>query len=135
MVENIGPHQTWEALRSHPGAKLVDVRTQMEWDTIGVVDMAGAGSSAAYVSWQLAPSMQVNGAFIAEMKAAGIGPEDEIYFLCRSGVRSLAAAAAAREAGFAKSYNIDGGFEGPPDATGARGHLAGWQAEGLPWRR
>ena len=68
-----------------------------------------------------------------DLHTAGLTPDDHIYFLCRSGVRSEAAAHTAEQAGFAHTYNIVGGFEGPPDARGARGHVAGWQADGLPW--
>jgi rhodanese-related sulfurtransferase len=135
MVENISPRQTWDALRNDTRARLVDVRTVPEWDNIGIPDLAAAGKAPALVSWQVAPAMQVNARFIEEMKQAGITGEDHIYFLCRSGARSLAAANAAQAAGFAHVYNIADGFEGPPDASGQRGHVAGWQAEELPWRR
>jgi rhodanese-related sulfurtransferase len=50
-------------------------------------------------------------------------------------VRSLAAAEAARAAGFPNVYNIADGFEGPPDGAGHRGATSGWKAEGLPWRQ
>ena len=135
MVENISPRQTWDALRNEPHARLVDVRTAPEWNHIGVPDLTEAGKEPVLISWQVAPTMQINGAFLDELKKAGLTAEDHIYFLCRSGVRSLAAAAAARAAGFTHVYNIEGGFEGPPDGTGQRGHVAGWQADELPWRR
>ncbi len=135
MVEDVAPKQVWEALVSHPEARLVDVRTSYEWEQIGVPDLTAAGKSPAMVSWQLAPAMQVNPAFLDEMRAAGLTPDDHIYFLCRSGVRSAAAAHQARAAGFPHVYNIADGFEGPPDGTGSRGHVAGWQADALPWTR
>ena len=124
-----------DALASHPGAKLVDVRTDVEWAQIGVPDLAGAGKQPVLLSWQVAPAMQVNPRFVDDMRAAGVTADDHVYFLCRSGVRSLAAAAAAQAAGFPHVYNIADGFEGPPDGQGARGHVAGWQAAGLPWSR
>ncbi len=135
MVENVAPKKVWEALVSHPEAKLVDVRTDMEWAQIGVPDLTGAGKEPAKISLQVAPTMQVNPGFVDEMKAAGITPEDHIYFLCRSGVRSLAAANAAAAAGFPHVYNITDGFEGPPNGQGVRGQLAGWQSDKLPWTR
>ena len=69
------------------------------------------------------------------LRAAGVREEDHVYFLCRSGVRSTAAAEAARAAGFKHTYNIADGFEGPPDGRGMRGRVAGWQADGLPWTK
>ena len=133
MVENVAPKQVWETLASHPAAKLVDVRTDVEWAQIGVPELGSIGKQPVLLSWQVAPTMQVNPAFLDDMRAAGVTPEDHIYFLCRSGVRSLAAANAAQAAGFPHVYNIADGFEGPPDGQGRRGHVAGWQADDLPW--
>ena len=133
MVDDVAPKQVWDALVSHPRAQLVDVRTDIEWAGIGVPDLAEAGKQPAMISWQVAPAMRVNEAFLDEMRAAGLTPEDHIYFLCRSGVRSTAAAAVAQAAGFPHAYNIADGFEGPPDGSGQRGRVAGWQAERLPW--
>ncbi len=135
MVDDVAPKQVWEALVSNARAKLVDVRTDVEWAQIGVPDLAGAGKQPVLLSWQVAPTMQVNPRFVADMQSAGLAPDDHIYFLCRSGVRSMAAASAARAAGFQHVFNIADGFEGPPDGTGTRGHVAGWQAEALPWTR
>ena len=36
-------------------------------------------------------------------------------------------------AGYARCYNVAGGFEGPRDAEGHRGTVEGWKAAGLPW--
>ena len=133
MVQNVAPKQVWEALVSHPEARLVDVRTDIEWSQIGTTDLTEAGKQPVLVSWQMAPAMHVNTRFVEQMRAAGVGEDDHVYFLCRSGVRSMAAAHAAEAAGFKHTYNIADGFEGPPDGQGERGNLAGWQADGLPW--
>lgn len=135
MVENVSPRQTWDALRTDPQARLVDVRTQPEWDDIGIPDLAEAGPAPALISWQVAPSMQVNAGFVQDLRAAGLTAAHRLYFLCRSGARSMAAAQAAQAAGFPHAYNVTDGFEGPADGTGQRGHVAGWQAEGLPSTR
>ena len=135
MVENVAPKQVWEALVSHPDARLVDVRTDIEWAQIGVPDLTEAGKQPALVSWQVAPAMAVNPQFLEQLRAAGVGEEDHVFFLCRSGVRSQAAAQVAAAAGFKHTYNIADGFEGPPDGQGMRGRVAGWQADDLPWKR
>jgi len=54
--------------------------------------------------------------------------------LCRSGVRSVAAARRATELGI-EAYNILEGFEGNPDAQGHRGTTGGWRFHQLPWRQ
>ena len=135
MVENVSPGTTWEALKSDPNAQLVDVRTDAEWNFVGVPDLAAAGKQAVLLPWQVYPAMQRNAEFEAQLTTAGFTPEHHIYFLCRSGVRSLAAAEAARAAGFSHVYNVADGFEGPPDRAGHRGMTAGWKAERLPWRQ
>jgi rhodanese-related sulfurtransferase len=135
MIENIPPAQVWEALQSDPQAQLVDVRTDAEWAYVGLPDLGAAGKQAVLVPWQIYPAMQVNAAFVDQVKQAGFTPEHHIYFLCRSGVRSLAAAQAMAAAGFAHVYNIADGFEGPPDHQGHRGAVSGWKADGLPWRQ
>lgn len=135
MVENVSPAETWEALRADPQAQLVDVRTDAEWAYVGLPDLAQAGKQPVLIPWQLYPRMEVNELFVSQLQQAGFTPEHHIYFLCRSGVRSLAAANAALEAGFTHVFNIADGFEGPPDREGHRGQVAGWKAVGLPWRQ
>jgi rhodanese-related sulfurtransferase len=87
------------------------------------------------IPWQLYPTMQVNGAFTEHLRKAGVTPENRIYFICRSGARSLHAGHAAQADGFPHAFNVADGFEGPVDAEGHRGQVAGWKAEGLPWRQ
>lgn len=135
MVENVAPRAVWEALQRDPDAVLVDVRSEAEWGYVGLTDLSAAGKQPVLISWQVYPAMGVNPHFLAQMQDAGITPEQSVYFLCRSGARSLAAARAAVAAGFPRCYNIEDGFEGPPDAEGHRGLVAGWKAAGLPWRQ
>jgi rhodanese-related sulfurtransferase len=58
----------------------------------------------------------------------------KVVLLCRSGVRSVAAAQRAAQLGI-EAYNILEGFEGDVDANGQRGHVGGWRLRGLPWRQ
>jgi rhodanese-related sulfurtransferase len=132
-VPDVTPAATWEALTQDPAAALIDVRTDAEWNFVGVPDLAEAGKQVVLIPWQVYPSMQVNGAFAEHLRKAGLNPESKLYFICRSGVRSLAAGQAAQAAGFPLAYNVAGGFEGPVDAEGHRGQVAGWKADGLPW--
>lgn len=135
MVENVTPTQAWLALQDNPHAQMVDVRTDAEWAYVGFPDLSPVGKRLVPIAWQVFPSMQVNEGFVDELRGAGFTPEHHIYFLCRSGVRSLHAAAAAIEAGFPNSYNVADGFEGPLDGERHRGTVSGWKTEGLPWRQ
>jgi rhodanese-related sulfurtransferase len=135
MVENVPPRQVWEALRRDPKAQLVDVRTDAEWSFVGLPDLSSVGKQVVPIQWQLYPTMVRNAAFTDQLREAGFAPDYHIYFICRSGQRSFAAAEAAQSAGFPHAYNVADGFEGGVDASGHRGVTAGWKAEGLPWRQ
>jgi rhodanese-related sulfurtransferase len=135
MIPNIPPRESFQALRAEPDAQLVDVRTDAEWNFVGLPDLGEAGKQPLLISWQVYPTMQVNQDFVAALAQAGLTPEHHIYFLCRSGARSLAAAAAAAAAGYAHVYNVAEGFEGDVDEEGHRGRRNGWKAAALPWRQ
>jgi rhodanese-related sulfurtransferase len=116
---------------------LVDVRTQAEWAYVGVPDLGQLGKTPIFQEWQVYPSMQVVADFtprlVAALTARGADRSTPLVFICRSGVRSRAAAIALTDAGWARCYNIAEGFEGGLDATRKRGALGGWRARGLPW--
>jgi rhodanese-related sulfurtransferase len=135
MIEDLAPRQVWEALMSDPSAALCDVRTKAEWSFVGIPDLSQTGKQPVLVEWQMFPTMQPNPKFTEALAAANLGPNDPIYFICRSGSRSMAAAQAAKAAGFKHVFNVKDGFEGPPDARNHRGAVAGWKADGLPWRQ
>ncbi len=134
-IPEVRPGEAWEAVRNDPRAMLVDVRTDAEWNFVGVPDLSEAGKGAVLIPWQTYPTMAVNGAFAEALRKAGATPEAPLYFICRSGARSMAAAQAAQAAGFPSAHNVADGFEGPVDGEGHRGTVAGWKAEGLPWRQ
>ena len=135
MVEDVTPKQAYQALSAGPDAQLVDVRTDAEWTYVGLPDLSPLGKRVVLIQWQAFPSGVPNQDFVEQLGAAGLTPRHEIYFICRSGARSLAAAEAAARAGYRTVFNVGDGFEGPPDAEGHRGAVAGWKADALPWRQ
>ena len=136
-VQDVDPKEVWSALASNPDALLIDVRTTAEWTYVGLPKLDTLSKKPILLEWQIFPSMAVNPAFVdalAEALAdAKQGSDTSLYFLCRSGVRSKAAAQAMIEAGWTNSFNIAGGFEGGMDAAGQRGSVNGWKASELPW--
>ncbi len=140
-IAQVEPSDAWQALCSDRKVLLIDVRTTMEWASIGVPDLTSAnGRQTVFIEWQMFPTMAVNPDFATQAHdAIRAADADEVYFLCRSGVRSLHAAYATAEAvqgdRDCMCINVIGGFEGDPDATGTRGRINGWQAQGLPWRQ
>ncbi|WP_342642389.1 rhodanese-like domain-containing protein [Rhodoligotrophos ferricapiens] len=126
---DVTPEEAFETLVESDDAVLIDVRTEPEWAFVGIP----AVDRLLRISWQHYPSMQVNGQFIDQVKAAGVSETDKVFLLCRSGARSAAAASALAAAGFENAYNVAGGFEGDRDAEGHRGQINGWRHAGLPW--
>jgi len=108
-------------------AVLVDVRTDAEREWVGMIPGAVA------LAWKQWPGMAINPAFDEGVKAAA-QPGKKLVLLCRSGVRSIAAAKRATELGV-EAYNILEGFEGDADEEGHRGRKGGWRLRGLPWRQ
>ncbi len=132
---DLSPQETWERLSREAAAQLIDVRTVPEWNFVGVPDLAPLQRQALLCEWQHFPSA-ANGAFVQDvvdaLKKTGYRPGAPLFFLCRSGARSRAAAIALTEAGYGPCFNIKDGFEGALDTKRHRGAL-GWKAEGLPW--
>lgn len=116
----------WQWVQSGD-AVMVDVRSDAEREWVGFVPGAVA------LAWKQWPGMAPNEGFDPGLMAS-IPAGKKVVLLCRSGVRSVAAAKRATELGF-EAYNILEGFEGEPDAQGQRGHLGGWRFQGLAWQQ
>jgi sulfur dioxygenase len=122
---DVSPELAWAWVQAGE-AVLVDVRSDAEREWVGFVPGAVA---AAWKQW---PGMALNPDFDDRLKAAAQGKK--LVLLCRSGVRSIAAAQRATEIGL-EAYNILEGFEGDPDGQAQRGKKGGWRQRGLPWRQ
>jgi len=133
---DVAPRETWNELVRHPAAQLVDVRTVAEWNFVGVPNLAPLGRKTVFCEWQHFPSAP-NPEFVQEvvegLKQTGYRPGAPLFFLCRSGARSRAAAIAMTEAGYCPCFNVAEGFEGGLDSERHRGQQEGWKAAGLPW--
>jgi rhodanese-related sulfurtransferase len=136
-VDDVDVAATWQGLTSQPRAQLIDVRTRAEWTYVGIPDLGPIGKRAVLVEWQTFPDQSVDPRFVerlsGELRALGVDLEDDLFFICRSGSRSLAAAEAMAASGYRACHNVAGGFEGPLDDSRHRGTVGGWKAIGLPW--
>lgn len=134
---DVSVNECWEALRDDPDSFLVDVRTSAEWNFVGFPAAPDGRRAPMFAEWQSFPSMAVDPNFVRGLDqavtAAGGSKDSSIFFLCRSGARSMASAAAMTGAGYGRCFNVRDGFEGPPDENNHRGAVAGWKAAGLPW--
>ena len=123
---DIPPALAWQWVQAG-NAVLVDVRTDAERAWVGQVP------GAKVVAWKQWPQMLMNPDFDTQLQAV-VPSGSKVLLLCRSGVRSVAAAQRATELGL-QAYSILEGFEGDLDANGQRGKLNGWRYRGLPWQQ
>jgi len=130
---DLRPTEAWKLLSEDERAQLVDVRTRPEWMFVGLPDLTSLRKRALLQSWQVFPAMEVDAEFATAIGVQIADRDTPLLFICRSGGRSRAAAAAMAAAGYRRCYNVAEGFEGNPDAERHRGKTGGWKAAGLPW--
>jgi rhodanese-related sulfurtransferase len=113
-------------LETNPNSIILDVRTEEEWNGVGKPDAESLNSKTFFISLLLGPDRQKNENFIKDFLQKKISKKDNILVICRSGVRSMAAAKLLQQEGYKNLVNISDGFEGNP-ATGE-----GWKKSNLP---
>jgi len=140
-VGEVSPTDAHELLRTDSHARLVDVRTQAEWEFVGVPDVSDLGQMLISVEWASYPGMVRNADFALQLEdAMGGTATGPVLFICRSGARSLRAAETfaahmAAKGQNVRCLNVSEGFEGDRNVDRHRGHLSGWKARGLPWQQ
>lgn len=130
---DLSPEDTWELLQCDKSAVLIDVRTDAEFAYVGGPDPKAVKNPFHRISWKLFPDMDRNPHFEDSVRDAVPDKQTPIVFLCRSGVRSAAAAKALTALGYTQCFNIAEGFEGDRNADDHRGTVNGWKVRGLPW--
>lgn len=140
-IPETSPLKAWESLARDADAVLVDVRTRAEWYFVGGPNLESINKQVIRLEWRNFPDKVINPVFAEEL-ASILGDEFEgtIYFICRSGARSLLAAQAVALAANGIDHemncvNVAEGFEGDPDDDQRRGNLNGWKKRELPWRQ
>lgn len=139
-VPDISPTETFSKLKSDSNSLLVDVRTLEEFAFVGVVDASKISNNPALIPWKTLPHMAENPNFANDLeevtkKISNDKDQLNLYFLCKSGVRSKEAATYCKNIGFVNCYNVAKGFEGDLDQNSQRANLNGWKASNLPWRQ
>ncbi len=126
----VTPQEAFALVQSDPSVHVIDVRTNAERDWVGQITIRP--EQLHPVQWNLYPN-RPNPEFLVEL-AQAVQPDAILLFLCRSGVRSRAAAQLATGHGYPNCFDILEGFEGDKDAEGHRKTIGGWCHAGLPWR-
>ena len=132
---DLTPIEAWEILKDEESAILVDVRTDAEWNYVGIVDLSSLNKEPSTISWVLFPDNSPNEKFVSGVEAICADKHTKVISICRSGVRSISSSIALTNAGFSQAYNVLEGFEGDKDGNDHRSTIGGWKMRGLPWKQ
>ncbi len=123
-VKNINSRDAWAFLQENKNALLIDVRTPEEWAHVGKPDLSKCNKHICLISWLFFPARNLNTNFMSELNKVVPNQDVPLLFLCKSGVRSEAAAKCAIDKGYTNCFNVIDGFEGSlPVSKGWKGNL------------
>lgn len=132
---DIPPSDAWNMLMKNKNAYLVDVRTNAEWNFVGVPNLDSINKQLITIEWRAFPNMEINHNFDNQLASIVSDKDSELIFLCRTGGRSAEAATRMYSLGYKNCYNVSHGFEGDLNSDSHRGLKSGWKASNLPWRQ
>ena len=93
---------------------LIDTRSDIEWKTTGIPDLSSINKETYLINW--GPVLdQTYFEQYNKFLLTSFNQKDSLFFICRSGSRSLMAAKFAIEFGFKNSFNIYEGFHNEND--------------------
>ena len=133
IIEDISSLRCFNRLSDKTDSYLVDVRTSPEWEFVGIPDLSIIKKQTIFVSFLIYPEMNENKNFEKEILDQGIKKNDHLYFICRSGQRSLNASELLINSGFYNCFNVVDGFEGESNSHRKRSLINGWKYNNLPW--
>ncbi len=147
----LGLYMTAEDAYKHTMANMektlfVDTRTPSELNYLGAATVMDAHiplvfmDSTAWNDKKHRYKRAENKNFVSDVDAAlkkkGLGKDDTVILMCRSGKRSAKAANMLADAGYTKVYSVVDGYEGDKAKDGAdkgKRTVNGWKNSGLPW--
>jgi len=125
-IFNMPSEKIKDFLNDNSNSVVLDVRTEEEWSNVGKPDAESLNSKTLFISILVGPDRKKNENFVQEFLDKKVSIKDNVLIICRSGVRSMAAAKLLQQQGYKNLINISDGFEGNP-ATGE-----GWKKSSLP---
>lgn len=133
MFDAKDPATCFAQLSENPQALLVDCRSAIEWQLLGIPDLSSLGKKTLLVEWT-DYNNQRNPNFLDQI--TGFATKDTpIIMICRIGGRSAAACQLLVDNGFTTVTNMTEGYEGRVNENGHRNVVEGWRARGLPWQQ
>tara|TARA_B100000886_G_scaffold125354_1_gene84442 strand:+ start:217 stop:591 length:375 start_codon:yes stop_codon:yes gene_type:complete len=118
-IRNITSAECLQKLKDNENAHLVDVRTPEEFKIDGFSDLSSVNKTLHKITIVKSDGAP-NPTFLSEFNDLKLNKDSEIYFICRSGARSMRAAALVSDFGYKNLYNVEDGF------------TLGWKPAGLP---
>jgi len=118
-ISNISSEECLKKLEENENSQLVDVRTPEEFKNDGFSDLTLINKELHKITIVNSDGSP-NDNFLNEFNNLGLSNDSEIYFICRSGARSMRAAMMVAELGYQNIYNVEDGF------------TLGWKPRGLP---
>ena len=118
-ISNITSVECLQKLKDNENTYLVDVRTPEEFKNDGFSDLSSINKILHKITIVNSDG-SLNPNFLSEFSDLNFNKDSEIYFICRSGARSMRAAALVADLGYQYLYNVEDGF------------TLGWKPMGLP---
>ena len=106
---NIKATNAFDFLSKKVDSHLIDTRSDLEWKITGIPDLSSINKKANLINW----GPVLDQTFFEQYKKFllnSFNQKDSLFFICRSGSRSLMAAQFAIKFGFKNSFNIYDGF-------------------------
>ena len=125
-IFSIPSEKVKDFINNNNDSVILDVRTEEEWNMVGKPDGEALNVKTLFISLLIGSDRQRNENFTKDFNKKKISKKNNILIICRSGVRSMAAAELLQQQGYKNLINISDGFEGNP-VTGE-----GWKKSNLP---
>ena len=106
---NIKAIDAFDFLSIKVDSHLIDTRSYIEWKSTGIPDLSSINKKTNLINW----GPVLDQTFFEQYKKfllISFNYKDNLFFICRSGSRSLMAAQFAIKFGFKNSFNIYDGF-------------------------
>ena len=111
---NINAIDAFDFLSKKVNSHLIDTRSDIEWKSTGIPDLTSINKRTYLINWD----PFIDQTFFEKYKKfllTSFNQKDSLFFICRSGSRSLMAAKFAIEFGFKNCFNIFDGFDNEND--------------------
>ena len=100
----------FDFLSKKVNSHLIDTRSDVEWKATGIPDLSSINKEANLINW----GPVLDQTFFEQYKKFllnSFDQKDSLFFICRSGSRSLMAAKFATEFSYENCFNIYDGFD------------------------